>query len=197
MEKNKTEIENLKNQIIAEFNKVSEKLMESINQNIDDIEKAFDQIQIITSRVNENSILIKNLTELIKSNRSLVETTGSDMNYKEIDERLKKVETKYLKMEEDNELEPDIPAVLDVIDSKLQEWRNLDDVKKVRVPMIAYDLEIIYDVLSDLLKYTLIKGYSVDLLDQQVAKLTSYDELLKEAKEKNKDLDIRSRSSYV
>ena len=116
-----------------------------------------------------------------------------DKWFKDMDKRMEKVETKYLELDDD-ELEPDIPAVLGVIDGILQEYKELEDIDDISIHYLYNNQVTILDALKNLLIYVVMKGFAVDLMDNQVARLTTMTEAIEEMKEKSEE---KAKASYT
>jgi len=108
---------------------------------------------------------------------------------KEFDERLKKLETKYLDISED-ELEPDMPAILDVLNTRLAE---IDDIEDYEEEMDLNTLTALvteyYEILHIVVKYACMKGYKVDLLDEQMGKVVKLQSFIEKEEGKKKKPD--------
>lgn len=171
--------------LISDINAMFERYGNEINQNMDEIERLRDIVI-------EQSKLIEGLTKCMNGNtQSSNEDKATALLYG-LEERMNKLETKYLTIPED-ELEPDMPAVLDVLNSRLEELeekeegfqkKNGKDYKTKEFIMTL--IEEWYDILRTCVKYMCMSGYKTDLLDEQMGKVVKLQYFVEEEKNKKK-----------
>jgi len=95
-------------------------------------------------------------------------------------------------MEKPEEKLPDIPVVLTLLESILQEIHEEDDLSKISKRQLALNQTNILDGLIALTKYVVAKGYALEILDESIAKkntkeIESEEEPKEETKEKTEE----------
>ena len=73
-------------------------------------------------------------------------------------------------MENETEVLPDIPNILTLLQSILDEIQEEDDISKITKRQLALNQTNILDSLIALSKYVVAKGYALEILDKAIAK---------------------------
>lgn len=80
---------------------------------------------------------------------------------------------------EEDEVLPDIPNILTVLEETLQLIEEEEDLSKITKRQLALNQQNIIDALISLAKFVVSKGYVLDLLDKAIAKKFTLEEDLK------------------
>lgn len=76
----------------------------------------------------------------------------------------------------EEEMLPDIPNILMVLEETLADFEDMDDLSKITKRQLALNQQVLLTSLIDLAKFNVAKGYILEILDKAVARISTSQE---------------------